>query len=163
MIRKVEEIEVKNGARLGISGRKSGNKGTLTRTATFPNGSIVAVPINRDGTVKWFDDLKLIKKDLIKDKAEKYLMNSNGEDIMICVLSHKDSTNYICSKSKIQNAKVELNNFLTISDPEDKEILTHIPYVNLLNVTISVLSKVIITYKYASYQIEVCLPYSVMF
>lgn len=163
MIKRIEEIEVKNGARLGISGRKSKNKGTLLQTATFTNGAMVAVPINKDRSIKWFDDSKLIKKDIIKDKAEKYLLNSNGEDIEIAVLSHKDSINYICSKSKIVNAKVELDNFLTISDPEDEEILTHIPYVNLLNVTIKVLCGVIITYEYASYKIEVCLPHSVMF
>lgn len=162
MIRKVEEIEVKNGARLGISGRKSGNKGTLLQTATFTNGAMVAVPINKDRSVKWFDDSKLIKKDLIKDKAEKYLLKGNGKDIKIYVLSHSNSSNYIASISKIVNAKVEVNNFLTISDPNDEDILTHIPYVNLLNVTINILSDVIITYKYESYQVEVCIPYSVM-
>lgn len=163
MIKRIEEIEVKNCARLGISGRKSENKGILLQTATFTNGATVAIPINKDRSIKWFDDSKLIKKDSIKDKAEKYLLKGNGNDIEIAVLSHKDSINYICSKSKIKNSKVELNNFLTISDPEDEEIFTHIPYVNLLNTTINTSCGIIITYEYASYQIEVCLPYSVLF
>ena len=158
MLVRREEIEVKNIAKTGMRCKD----GKLTHEAVYENGTVIAVPLNLGGEMKWFDDSKLIKKDLIKDKAEKYLLNSNGKDIRICVLSHKDSTNYICSKSKIINAKVDLNNFLTISDPEDEEILTHIPYVNLLNVTINVLCEVIITYKYASYQIEVCLPYSAM-
>ena len=153
---KREEIEVRSLATTFMRCKD----GKLTHEAIYENGTVIAVPLNLGGTVKWFDDSKLIKKDLIKDKAEKYLLNSNGKDIRICILSHKDSINYICSKSKIVNARVELNNFLTISDPEDEEVLTHIPYVNLLNVTISVLSEVIITYKYASYQIEVCIPYS---
>lgn len=89
-------------------------------------------------------------------------MKGNGKDIKIYVLSHSNSSNYIASISKIVNAKVEVNNFLTISDPNDEDILTHIPYVNLLNVTINILSDVIITYKYESYQVEVCIPYSVM-
>ncbi|GEM_PF-6800009 len=162
MIKKVEWIEVE-GAKLGILGRKVEGKGMLLRTATFPNGSMVAVPINKDRSIKWFDDSKLIKKDIIKDKAEKYLLKSNGKDISIHVLSHKDSTNYIASKSKIVNAKVKLDYGLTVSDPEDEEVLTRIPYAGLLNITINVLSEVIITYKYESYQIEVCLPYSAMF
>ena len=150
-----EEIEVRPLATLAMRCED----GKLTQEAKYENGKVVAVPIQSNGTLKWFDDSSLIKKPL-KDKAEKYLMKGNGEDIRICVLSHKDSTNYICSKSKIVNAKVELNNFITISDPEDEEVLTHIPYVNLLNVTIKVLCGVIITYEYASYQIEVCIPYS---
>ena len=159
MLVRREEIEVRNIANMGMRCKD----GKLTHEAIYENGTVIAVPLNLGGEMKWFDDSKLIKKDIIKDKAEKYLLNSNGKDIRIHVLSHKDSTNYICSKSKIVNAKVDLNNFLTISDPEDEEILTHIPYVNLLNVTINVLCEVIITYKYASYQIEVCLPYSAMF
>lgn len=159
MLVRREEIEVKNIATTGMRCKD----GILTHEAIYENGTVIVVPLNLGGEMKWFDDSKLIKKDLIKDKAEKYLLSSNGEDISICVLSHKDSTNYICSKSKIVNTKVELDNFLTISDPEDEEILTHIPYVNLLNVTIKVLCGVIITYEYASYKIEVCLPYSAMF
>lgn len=153
MLVRREEIEVRPLATMAMRCEN----GKLTHEAKYENGKVIAVPIQSNGTIKWFDDSKLIKKDLIKDEAEKYLLDCNGEDIRICVLSHKDSTNYICSKSKIENAKVELNGFLTISDPDDEEVLTHIPYVNLLNVTISVLNDIIITYKYASYQIEVCL------
>lgn len=153
MLVRREEIEVKNIATLSTRCEN----GKVTQEAKYENGKVVAMPVQNDGTVKWFDDSKLIKKDLIKDEAEEYLLNSNGEDIRICVLSHKDSTNYICSKSKIENAKVESKYGLTISDPDDEEVLTHIPYVNLLNVTISVLNDIIITYKYASYQIEICL------
>lgn len=159
MIMRREEIEVRPLATMAMRCEN----GKLTHEAKYENGKVIAVPIQSNGTMKWFDDSKLIKKDIIKDKAEKYLLNSNGEDVEIAVLSHKDSINYICSKSKIVNARVELNSFLTISDPEDEEILTHIPYVNLLNVTIKVLCGVIITYEYASYKIEVCLPYSAMF
>lgn len=153
-----EEIEVRPLATMSMRCEN----GKVTQEAKYGNGKVIAVPIQKDGTVKWFDDSSLIKMPL-KDKAEKYLLNSNSKDIRICVLSHNNSVNYIASKSKIVNAKVKFNNFLTISDPEDEEILTHIPYVKLLNVSIDVLSEVIITYEYASYQIEVCLPYSVMF
>lgn len=33
-----------------------------TRILEFPNGDRVLIPINRDGTVKWFDDSRLIRR-----------------------------------------------------------------------------------------------------
>ena len=34
----------------------------LSEVVDFGNGKEVAIPINRDGSIKWFDDTKLIRK-----------------------------------------------------------------------------------------------------
>lgn len=38
------------------------NEARLSRVLEFENGDKVAIPIHKDGSVKWFDDTKLIKK-----------------------------------------------------------------------------------------------------
>lgn len=35
----------------------------LAKVIEFGNGKKVEIPINKDGSVKWFDDSKLIKKE----------------------------------------------------------------------------------------------------
>lgn len=35
----------------------------LAKVINFENGKKVEIPINKDGSVKWFDDNKLIKKE----------------------------------------------------------------------------------------------------
>lgn len=35
----------------------------LAKVIEFENGKKVEIPINKDGSVKWFDDSKLIKKE----------------------------------------------------------------------------------------------------
>mgnify|MGYP006977032345 CR=1 FL=1 len=37
-------------------------KNRLSKVIKFGNGKKVEIPINRDGSVRWFDDLKLIRK-----------------------------------------------------------------------------------------------------
>lgn len=39
------------------------DNGNLSRGAEFPSGAKVEIPINKDGSVKWFDDNRLRKKD----------------------------------------------------------------------------------------------------
>lgn len=39
------------------------NNGKLSRGAEFPSGDKVEIPINKDGSVRWFDDNRLRKKD----------------------------------------------------------------------------------------------------
>ncbi len=34
----------------------------LSKVIRFGNGNSVEIPINRDGSVRWFDDSKLIRK-----------------------------------------------------------------------------------------------------
>lgn len=38
------------------------NNGKLSKVIEFQGGKRVAIPINKDGSVRWFDDTKLIKK-----------------------------------------------------------------------------------------------------
>lgn len=40
----------------------SGGKSRMTKVIDYGNGHKVEIPINKDGTVKWFDDSKLIRK-----------------------------------------------------------------------------------------------------
>ena len=40
----------------------SERKNRLSKVIKFGNGKKVEIPINRDGSVRWFDDLKLIRK-----------------------------------------------------------------------------------------------------
>ena len=40
---------------------KSDN-GKLSKVIEYKSGARVEIPINRDGSVKWFDDSKLLKK-----------------------------------------------------------------------------------------------------
>ncbi len=37
-------------------------KSRMTKIIDYGNGHRVEIPINRDGSVKWFDDSRLIKK-----------------------------------------------------------------------------------------------------
>lgn len=37
-------------------------KNKLSKVIHFGNGNSIEIPINRDGTVCWFDDSKLIRK-----------------------------------------------------------------------------------------------------
>lgn len=37
------------------------DEGKLSRVLDYGNGSRVEIPINPDGSVKWFDDSKLLK------------------------------------------------------------------------------------------------------
>lgn len=37
-------------------------KNKLSKVIRFGNGNSIEIPINRDGTVCWFDDSKLIRK-----------------------------------------------------------------------------------------------------
>lgn len=39
------------------------DKGKLSQVLEWESGARVEIPINRDGSVKWFDDSKLIKKE----------------------------------------------------------------------------------------------------
>lgn len=34
----------------------------LSKVIEFKNGNTVKIPINKDGTIKWFDDSRLLKK-----------------------------------------------------------------------------------------------------
>lgn len=38
------------------------DNGKLSKIITFRTGTRVEIPINKDGSVRWFDDSKLIKK-----------------------------------------------------------------------------------------------------
>lgn len=38
------------------------DNGRLSKVIDYGNGSRVEIPINSDGSVKWFDDSKLLKK-----------------------------------------------------------------------------------------------------
>lgn len=38
------------------------SKGKLSRIATYENGLEVAIPINKDGSIKWLDDSLFMKK-----------------------------------------------------------------------------------------------------
>lgn len=40
----------------------SGGKSRMSKVINFVNGNRVEIPINKDGTVKWFDDSKLMKR-----------------------------------------------------------------------------------------------------
>lgn len=40
----------------------SANEGKLQQVIEYANGVIVELPIEKDGTIKWFDDSALIKK-----------------------------------------------------------------------------------------------------
>lgn len=55
---KREEIEVRSLATLSFSCKN----GKLTHDATYKNGTVIAVPLNLGGAMKWFDDSKLIRK-----------------------------------------------------------------------------------------------------
>lgn len=49
--------------RLDVKTYTKADEGKLSKVIDYGNGSKVEIPINQDGSVKWFDDLKLIKKD----------------------------------------------------------------------------------------------------
>ena len=36
--------------------------GKLFKVIRYDNGSIIKMPINRDGSVRWFNDVKLLRK-----------------------------------------------------------------------------------------------------
>ena len=38
------------------------DNGKLSKVIEYKSGARVEIPINRDGSVKWFDDSKLLKK-----------------------------------------------------------------------------------------------------
>lgn len=38
------------------------DNGKLSKVIEYGSGTRVEIPINRDGSVKWFDDSKLLKK-----------------------------------------------------------------------------------------------------
>lgn len=38
------------------------NNGCLYKIIKYPSGNRVKLPINADGSIKWFDDTKLLKK-----------------------------------------------------------------------------------------------------
>lgn len=38
------------------------DRGRLSKVIEFGTGGKVEIPVNRDGSVRWFDDSKLIKK-----------------------------------------------------------------------------------------------------
>ena len=38
------------------------DNGNLSKVIEYKSGARVEIPINRDGSVKWFDDSKLLKK-----------------------------------------------------------------------------------------------------
>lgn len=38
------------------------NNGKLSKVIEFQGGKRVAIPVNKDGSVRWFDDTKLLKK-----------------------------------------------------------------------------------------------------
>ena len=40
----------------------SGGKSRISQVIDFGNGHKVEIPINKDGSVKWFDDSKLIRR-----------------------------------------------------------------------------------------------------
>ena len=40
--------------------------GKLYKVLTYPNGNTVEIPVNADGSVKWFDDSKLLKQETRK-------------------------------------------------------------------------------------------------
>lgn len=40
----------------------SGGKSRMSKVIDYGNGHKVEIPINKDGTVKWFDDSKLVKR-----------------------------------------------------------------------------------------------------
>lgn len=46
-------------AKVFIKAEQSG----VAKVIEFENGKKVEIPINKDGSVKWFDDSKLIKKE----------------------------------------------------------------------------------------------------
>lgn len=37
-------------------------KSRMSKVINFGNGNRVEIPINKDGSVKWFDDSKLVKR-----------------------------------------------------------------------------------------------------
>ena len=45
------------------------DNGKLSKVIEYKSGARVEIPINRDGSVKWFDDSKLLKKSA---KIERY-------------------------------------------------------------------------------------------
>lgn len=38
------------------------DNGKLSKVIRYQSGEKVEIPINKDGSVRWFDDLKLLKK-----------------------------------------------------------------------------------------------------
>ena len=42
--------------------RNNDRSGRLHKVIDYGNGKQVAIPVNKDGTVRWFDDEKLIRK-----------------------------------------------------------------------------------------------------
>lgn len=42
--------------------QKPDGTGRLTKVVHWGNGNKVEIPINKDGTVKWFDDSRLLRK-----------------------------------------------------------------------------------------------------
>lgn len=38
------------------------DNGKAYKKMTFSNGAVIKIPINKDGTVKWFDDTKLVNE-----------------------------------------------------------------------------------------------------
>lgn len=55
------EREVKTVRMSILAELKENGKAGLTRVLAYDNGKRVEIPINRDGSVKWFDDTQLIK------------------------------------------------------------------------------------------------------
>lgn len=45
------------------------DNGRLSRVAEFSSGEKVEIPINKDGSVKWFNDNRLLKKDKQGEQA----------------------------------------------------------------------------------------------
>lgn len=54
------EREVKSVRMSILAELKETGEANLTRVITYDNEKRVEIPINRDGSVKWFDDTRLI-------------------------------------------------------------------------------------------------------
>ena len=64
------EREVKSVRMSILAELKETGEANLTRVITYDNEKRVEIPINRDGSVKWFDDTRLINnKNQHKEQA----------------------------------------------------------------------------------------------
>ncbi len=56
------EKETRTVTRSLLTELKENGEVRLARVLTYDNGHRIEIPINRDGSVKWFDDVKLLKE-----------------------------------------------------------------------------------------------------
>lgn len=144
----------------------------LSKIVDFASGEKVRIPMNKDNSIKWFDDYRLFKDgeiqtgNTIEEKkrfAEDFLLKSCGKKIIFNIMGNLTCINTIHARTEILNAEFKQDIIvtgdivgLTVLDNDSENTEMSIPYAKLLNIRVEKLGHMMFfTYEYQSYNIEI--------